>query len=353
MNFVSEKLACLRPYDPGTSADGIHLDANESFVPLPDSLREVISRRVSALAFNRYPDPLGAAVSEAFGAYYGVDARFVTPGNGSDELITLLFNVLLEKGDRALLVTPDFSMYPHYGALAEIEPVFLQKDHALRFDADELIALARAEQVRMVLFSNPCNPTSQGIPAADVLKIVDSLNCLVVVDEAYMDFWDESIIREAPMRENCIVLKTLSKIGLAGIRLGFAVANDRLSAYLRAAKSPYNVNALTQIAGEAVLAEKSTLQSAVAQICTSRDALYTALLSFAQNGLHVFFARANFVTLRTPDAPALHQALQSRGVSVRCVGGELLRITAGAPEENQLFIQAFAACVKEGALACG
>ncbi len=353
MSLVSEKLARLRPYDPDTAAGGIRLDANESFVPLPESLRMEIGRRVSSLAFNRYPDPLGAAVCEAFGAYYGVDARFVTPGNGSDELITLLFNVLLGKGDRALLVTPDFSMYRQYCALAEIEPVFLQKDHALQFDVDELIALARAKQVRMVLFSNPCNPTSQGIPAADVLKIVDALDCLVVVDEAYMDFWDEAVLHEAPTRKNCIVLKTLSKIGLAGIRLGFAVANDCLSAYLRAAKSPYNVNMLTQITGEAVLAEKKALQNAVGRIRVSRDALYAALLPFAPDGLRVFPARANFVTLRTPAAAALHQALRSRGVSVRCIGGELLRITAGAPDENQVFIQAFTACVKEGTLACG
>lgn len=351
MSLVSEKLARLKPYDPETATGGIHLDANESFVPLPDNLREEIGKRVAAVAFNRYPDPLGTAVSEAFGAYYGVDARYVTPGNGSDELITLLFNVLLSKGDRALLVTPDFSMYPLYCTLAEIEPVMLQKDAALQFDADALIALAREKNVRMVLFSNPCNPTSQGIAAADVLKIVDALDCLVVVDEAYMDFWDEAIVQEAPKHKNCIVLKTLSKVGLAGIRLGFAVANDRLTAYLRAAKSPYNVNALTQIAGETVLAEKQSLQSAVAQIRASRDALYNALLPLAANDLRVFPAHANFVTVQTSQADALHQALLTQQVSVRCIGGSLLRVTAGSPEENQTFLQIFQTSLKEGARA--
>ncbi|MFT8888943.1 MAG: histidinol-phosphate transaminase [Ethanoligenens sp.] len=348
MNLVSEKLARLKPYDPETATNGIHLDANESFVPLSDNLREEIGRRVSALEFNRYPDPLGRAVCEAFGGYYGVDARYVTLGNGSDELITLLFNVLLEKGDRALLVTPDFSMYQQYCALGENEPIILPKDSALQFDADALIQLARDRQVRMVLFSNPCNPTSQGIPATDVLKIIDSLDCLVVVDEAYMDFWDEAVIREAPKRENCIVLKTLSKVGFASIRLGFAVANDRLSAYLRVAKSPYNVNALTQTVGEIILTEKHSLQSATAQIQASRDLLYTTLLPLVRDGLRVFPAHANFVTLRSPQASGLHEELLARGVSVRCIGGELLRVTAGAPEENQAFIQALSACLKEG-----
>lgn len=348
MSLVSGKLARLQPYDPDTSTGSIHLDANESFLPLPEHLRKEIGRRVSELAFNRYPDPLAAEACKAFGTYYGVDARYVTPGNGSDELITLLFNVLLQKGDRALLVSPDFSMYPHYCALAEIEPVLLWKDEAMQFDPDTLISLAREKRVRMVLFSNPCNPTSQGIASADVLKIVDSLDCLVVVDEAYMDFWDEAILREAPSRENCIVLKTLSKIGLAGVRLGFAVANDRLSAYLRAAKSPYNVNALTNVAGAAVLAEQHSLRSSTAQIRLSRDALYEALRPFEREGVHVFPAHANFVTMQCKNASALHQALRARGISVRCIGGELLRVTAGSPEENRLFIQALENCVKEG-----
>lgn len=351
MSLVSEKLAGQRRYDPEVEVDGIHLDANESFLPLPPALTETIARRVAALPFNRYPDPLGRGVCRAFGEYYGVDARFVTPGNGSDELITLLLNVFLQKGDRALLTLPDFSMYPIYAGLAEVETAVLPKDDALQFDADALIVLAREQQVKLVLFSNPCNPTSQGIPAADVLKIADSLSCLVAVDEAYMDFWDEAVVREAPKRENLIVLKTLSKVGLAGIRLGFAVANEQLTDYMRTAKSPYNVNALTQAAGEAVLAEQTSLRAATAAIRASRDGLYAALRPFEGLGLRVFPAHANFVTVGSKDASALHRALLARGVSVRCIGGRLLRITAGAPEENQKLTAALADIVQGGVLA--
>lgn len=348
MNLVSEKLARLKPYDPDMAVSGIHLDANESFIPLPESLRESIGQRIWEAEYHRYPDPLGMAVCKAFGAYYGVDAKHVTLGNGSDELITLLFNVLLEKGDRALLVAPDFSMYPHYCALAEVESIVLQKDANLEFDPDALIALAKEKQVQMVLFSNPCNPTSQGISAVDVMKIVNALDCLIVVDEAYMDFWDEAIVREAPRHSNCIVLKTLSKVGLAGIRLGFAVANDQLTAYLRAAKSPYNVNMLTQIAGEVVLAEKQSLQNAVERIRASRDALYTSLAQLKDANLRVFPAHANFVTLETEQADALHTALRARGVSVRCISGRWLRVTAGTPDENRVFLDALQAGLEEG-----
>lgn len=347
MSLVSEKLARQRAYDPGVDVPGIHLDANESFLSLPASLAEAVAARVAVQQFNRYPDPLGRGVCKAFGAYYGVDARFVTPGNGSDEIITLLYNVFLRRGDRVLLALPDFSMYPIYAGLAEIGVEALQKNDALTFDPDALIARAREKRVNMVLFSNPCNPTSQGISAADALRVADSLpDCLVVVDEAYMDFWDEAIVCEAPGRKNLIVLKTLSKVGLAAIRLGFAVASETLTGYMRAAKSPYNVNTLTQVAGQAVLEEEKALRAATAAIRASRDALYQGLLPLAEEGLRVYHAHANFVTVESPRAQALHAGLLKQGISVRCVGETLLRITAGSEYENEALLAALAACVK-------
>ena len=348
MSLVSDKLARQRAYDPGVDVPGIHLDANESFLPLPAALAETVAARVAALNFNRYPDPLGRGVCAAFGRYYGVDARFVTPGNGSDELITLLYNVFLRRGDQVLLALPDFSMYPIYAGLAEIGVEALEKNEALAFDPDALIARARETRVKLVLFSNPCNPTSQGISAADALRIADSLpDTLVVVDEAYMDFWDEAIVREAPGRKNLIVLKTLSKVGLAAIRLGFAVANETLSGYMRTAKSPYNVNSLTQAAGQAVLEEEQALRAATAAIRASRDALRRGLLPLAGERLRVYPAHANFVTVGSPNAKALHARLLEKGVSVRCVGERLLRITAGSETENGALLAALAAGLKE------
>ena len=162
-----------------------------------------------------------------------------------------------------------------------------------------------------------------------------------------MDFWNEAIYQEAPKRKNCIVLKTLSKVGLASVRLGFAIANNQLSIYLRTAKSPYNVNTLTQIVGETVLLESNYLHSATQQICASRDALYNALKPYNGPFMHVFPAHANFVTIQTLYAEKIQKKLRERGISIRCIG-QLLRITAGTLKENQILVNTFSSCIKEG-----
>jgi histidinol-phosphate aminotransferase len=132
------------------------------------------------------------------------------------------------------------------------------------------------------------------------------------------------------------VLKTCSKIGFAAARLGFAVANPSLTGYLRAAKSPYNVNSLTQIAGEELLSDPDYLDGAVKQITASRDALYSALSALEKKyqKIEVFATHTNFVAVRSKYAAKLHKSLRDGGVSVRLLGGELLRITAGSAEEN-------------------
>lgn len=341
---VSEKLRKLAAYDPDTNPCGIHLDANESFLELPESIKAQIAQKVAGIHYNRYPDPLASGACRAFGARIGVDARFITAGNGSDELISVILNSFTQRGDHVLITEPDFSMYQIYCSMAEAQPVILGKRGDLTFDPDQMIALAKAEKVNLILFSNPCNPTGQGIRATDALKIADSVDCLVVIDEAYMDFWDQSVLSQVTSRENLIVLKTCSKIGFAAARLGFAVANDTLTGYLRAAKSPYNVNVLTQAAAQVLLADKDCLNDAIDQIKESRDSLYRQLKALETrfpDRIQVYETHTNFVTARVTDAAKLHEALKERGISVRLLAGIYFRVTAGTQQENQAFIDTF------------
>jgi histidinol-phosphate aminotransferase len=342
-SFVSDKLLKLAAYDPKINPCGIHLDANESFIELPDDLKNEIALKVAAISYNRYPDPLAQGVCAAFGKRYGIDARFITAGSGSDELINIIINAFTQRGDRVLITEPDFSMYKIYCAIAEVEPVILGKQGDLNFIADDMINLANREDVRLIIFSNPCNPTGQGISAKDALKIVDNANCLVVIDEAYMDFWNQSVLADVTKRGNLIVLKTCSKIGFAAARLGFAVANDELTGYLRAAKSPYNVNTLTQAAGEVLLSDKNYLKSAIDQIINKRDSLYSSLVMLEASYsdiIKVYKTHANFVTVQVKHAKDLHQKLMAHGISVRLVADRYFRVTAGLASENEAFIKA-------------
>lgn len=341
---VSEKLRKLAAYDPDTNKCGIHLDANESFLELPESIKAQIAQKVAGTHYNRYPDPLASGACRAFGTRIGLDARFITAGNGSDELISVILNSFTQRGDRVLITEPDFSMYKIYCSMAEAQPVVLGKHGDLSFDPDQMIALAKAEKVRLILFSNPCNPTGQGISAKDALKIADSVDCLVVIDEAYMDFWDQSVLPQVTCRDNVIVLKTCSKIGFAAARLGFAVANDTLTGYLRAAKSPYNVNVLTQSAAEVLFTDKDCLNDAIGQIVQSRDSLYQqmkALETQFPDRIRVYETHTNFVTAQVTDAAKQHEALKESGISVRLLAGIYFRVTAGTEQENQAFIGTF------------
>lgn len=336
------RLKTLTPYEPVAGKFPIRLDANESFLAPPDWLREEIARAVRNLDFNRYPDPLCAALREKFAAFFGIKSELVTAGNGSDELISLIINSFLEPGETMAMVRPDFSMYSIYAEMAGVPTAVYEKSPGfLELDADGLINFVKAHKARLLMFSNPCNPTSQAASQEEILRIVESLDCLVTVDEAYMDFSEGSILQLTERYDNLIVLKTCSKIGMAGIRLGFAVATPTLTRALQAVRSPYNVNAMTQAAGCVWFSHGDYIRSCVEQIKASRDALclkLTALFERKKELLQVLPSSANFVFLHMSDAKAVFQALSARGVAVRLMG-EYLRITAGSDEENDELVK--------------
>lgn len=340
--LLNEKIRNLTPYDPIQGEYRIRLDANESFLQPDAALQTEIAGIAAGIPLNRYPDPYAQALCNGFAAFYGVDPAHVTAGNGTDELLSLLVQSFLQKGDTLLSFMPDFSMYRFYGALSEVRLLTLEKTAQEQIDADAAIVAAKERQVRMILFSNPCNPTSLLTARETVLRFVRETETLVVADEAYMDFADQSVLDCAAQYDNLIVLRTCSKaIGLAGVRLGFAVANPVLTKALRAAKSPYNVNVLSQAIGAAVFARVDLLRQGIVQIRASRDRLLNGLremeTQFPQY-LQIIGGEANFVFCKLHRAQDCFRFLMGKGIIVRCFG-EHLRITAGKPEENEEFVQ--------------
>ena len=336
MYELNPKIRGLTPYDPISGEYRVRLDANESFFPLPPEVRGRLAELAQALDYNRYPDPAAAGFCEAFAAHYGVDPALVTAGNGSDELLFLLTSAFLMRGGRMAVLSPDFSMYRFYASLAEAECLTFRKDGDLRIPVDRLISFCQEECVEMLLFSNPCNPTSLGLSREEVRRLVRSVDALVVLDEAYMDFWDQSLLQEAADFDNLIILRTCSKaFGMAALRVGAAVANPVLTRAIRAVKSPYNVNSFSQAAAAEVLRTPGLLDSAREAVVRSREELYQGCAALASHcGAEAFRPCTNFVLLRLANAPEVHRALLARGIAVRLIGDAFLRITAGAPEEN-------------------
>ncbi|MCQ2407592.1 MAG: histidinol-phosphate aminotransferase family protein [Oscillospiraceae bacterium] len=338
---LPEKLTSLKAYDPITGSYAVRLDANESYFDLPSVLKSKIADQIEQISFNRYPDPIATEVVEAFAAYYHVLPDCVTAGNGSDEIITLLLGTFMEKGQKLVTVSPDFSMYGVYATLSEIEVVTVPKKSNLQIDTDALIAAC--QQANAIVFSNPCNPTSLGLPRTDVIRLIESApNCLIIVDEAYMDFWDESVMDLVNKYENLIVLRTCSKaIGLAAARMGFAVMDKYKTSLLRAAKSPYNCDAISQKICAAVLREQTLLRHCCDEIIVQTQRLYTAINELVQRYPDllemVYPPRTNFVFVKTAYAREIYEQLQTAGIAVRCFPNGL-RICAGTRREHTLLL---------------
>lgn len=335
---LNDKIKALTPYDPICGEYPIRLDANESYLSFPDEIRAEMGQALARAALNRYPDPYAEEVCARFAAFYGISSDLVTAGDGSDELISILMNAFLQKGDRVLTLAPDFSMYRFYTSIVECPCITLQKNADFTIDPQQVIETAKREGVRMIVFSNPCNPTSVGLPAQGVREILRGTDALVVLDEAYMDFWDQSLLHEAAQYENLIILRTCSKaIGLAGIRLGFAVANEMLTRVIRSVKSPYNVNSVSQALGSVAFSHPEQLRHNIERLIESRESLYALFQSLAADFPgKVEAARpvTNFIWAKCERAEELFDALKKQGIIVRHMG-EYLRVTAGRNHENE------------------
>lgn len=338
MYELTEKLKKLTPYDPIQGDYKIRLDANESFISTD---YEDLAKAVSGTAVNRYPDPYCKKLIAAYSDFYGVDPDLVTAGNGSDELISIITACFLQKGEKVLILMPDFSMYSFYSSLYELDVRIMKKESDLTVNIDKVIEAVNKEGIRAVLFSNPCNPTSLGVGKKEIERLITSVNGLIILDEAYMDFWkeEESLIRDTEKYDNLIVLRTCSKaLGMAGLRLGFAVSNKTITDKLRSAKSPYNVNSLTQSAAEYFLSDIWEMERRIKACKDALQQLYNGLCEknfpFFEK---IYPSVTNFVFIKSSKAKEIFDYLLSCSIAVRYMG-DYLRITAGSDEENKALI---------------
>ncbi len=347
MYKLKDRLAKLNPPVPAPNHCRIRLDANESYKNLPDYMIEDIQRMVGEIEFNRYPDPFSSELCKGFAEYYGVDPECVVAGNGSDELISIINANFLDPGEKMLVITPDFAMYQFYGELNEKDIIAVPKNDDFTVDMSRVIDAARENGVDMICFSNPCNPTSLGIEKSEVLRLVESVDALVIVDEAYMDFWseDQSMMDQVQTHNNLIVLRTCSKaLGLAAVRIGFAVADRDLTRVLKSVKPAFNMNTVAQTIGTALFHYPNHLRINTEEIIQERDELKRMLMELNEKaGLfeEVLDSKNNFVVARTLKADVICEKLRERSISVSN-HHTFIRITVGRDWENRELVEALA-----------
>ncbi|ABK61580.1 MULTISPECIES: histidinol-phosphate transaminase [Clostridium] len=327
----------FRPYDAKGEKYKIKLDANESFIGLSKEIKNKIIRSLIELEFNNYPDPDATKLKKAYGDYIGIDEKNIMVGNGSDELIQILTNAFLDKNEKIVTLNPDFSMYEVYTKVRGGKVSVFDLDEDFKLNVNKIIEYINEEKPKMFIFSNPNNPTGGVIPKYDIIKIIENVNCIVVVDEAYMEFYGDSILDYIKKYDNLIVLRTASKaIGSAALRLGFLITNDTLLREIKKVKPPFNVNSVSQVIGEIILKDKDFIRESIDKVLYERNYLLKELKKI--DGLKVYETKSNFVLIYNENANEINESLIKIGIKVRSFTDEnlknFIRITVGSREQN-------------------
>lgn len=343
---LSKYLTSMPAYSPAPNTCKVRLNTNESPYDLPDYLREEVIQKIREMAFNRYPNPRAVQLRDVAAEFFGVEPSMIMPGNGSGEWIKMLVSDLMEDGSKLLLLDPDFFIYRRQAGFASVDTHIVPKDSDGFLTLERLLEIIKEEKPDLFMFSNPCNPTGQGYTREEVKKIIAACgDAVVIVDEAYNDFFGESMIDYAVTTENVIVLRTCSKaIGLACARIGFAIANPQMIDLINHIRSPYSVSQTAQLIGEVVLKDKKYLQEITAKVVDEREITYKALAALAEKypeAMKIKPSVSNFFFVRFTESEKICAALKERSVAVRDFPRSPIphtRITVGTPEENRALI---------------
>lgn len=320
------------------------LDSNESFINIPKDFSNELIKILSDISFNRYPDPLARKVcqeylnflSREYSNLSDISIENMIAGNGSDELIQIILSTFTKDGDRVIIPSPNFSMYSIYSELAGAQIIDFPSGGNFQVDVDSLIEKTNWEGAKILFISNPNNPTGEVISPFDLVKILENTNAIVVIDEAYGEFYGKTVLDKINKYEHLIVLKTCSKIGLAAIRLGFLITNSRLMNEIKKVKPPYNTNTVTQEIGAFMLSQEEVMHKSIANIIKERSYLFRELSNF--ENLKIYPSMSNFILVEAEDGKKLYESLVEANVSVRAFKQErlknCLRITVGSRAEN-------------------
>lgn len=351
---IRDEIRAISAYHVPDSRGLIKLDAMENPFGLPPELRAEIGELAANAALNRYPDPEAAQLKVRLRQVMAVpDAMAVLLGNGSDELIQILALAVSRPGAVMLGVEPSFVMFRMVAASAGIRYVGVPLMPDFRLDAERLLGAVRAQQPALTFIAYPNNPTGNLFDAEVICELIQASSGLVVIDEAYYAFADRSFLPRLEHYANVIVMRTLSKLGLAGLRLGFLIGRPEWLSELDKLRLPYNVNVLTQQVARCVLQHSDVLDRQAALIRAARGKLLTGLRSLPE--VQAFPSDANFILFRVTGADAVWAGLKSRGILIKNVNGshpslkDCLRVTVGTAEENERFLAALKQCLLQAA----
>ncbi|SMN15214.1 Histidinol-phosphate aminotransferase [uncultured Candidatus Thioglobus sp.] len=340
-NWLRSDIQAINAYHVPPASDVVKLDAMESPFALPEDLIGQYLAYLAECELNRYPSPGADELNQTLRELMQIPQEFgILLGNGSDELIQLLA-LACATSDTILSVEPSFVMYDMIAKFTRLnyQGVALTSDYQL--DLKLMLKAISEQNPKLIFIAYPNNPTGNAFNRADIETIIESTDAMVVLDEAYYAYAGDSFIDDIAKYPNLVVLRTVSKIGFAGLRLGLLIGSKETVSELDKLRLPYNINTLTQVSGNFLLKQKTEINKNAAIIIEQRAFLLEALIQVG--GLTVYPSQANFILFKAPRVQALFDYLKENGVLIKNLSSapkliDCLRVTVGDQTQNQLFM---------------
>ena len=326
----------LQPYVVNPTVCSVKLDSNEGDKNL---FKDLVKELGDNFYLNVYPDDNYTDFKKAVADYIGCKTQNISVGNGSSELLDLCVKTFVDTNELILSLDPTFSMYSIYAKIVNSRYIGAGQGNDFIVDVDDVIKSIKENNPKLTIVCNPNNPTGTVIKRDKVLEIVKSTDEIVIVDEAYMEFSEESVVDEIKNYKNLIVVKTLSKaFSMAGIRTGYLLANEELVKTVEKVRPPYNLNSISAFLATKALQQKDKMLVYVNQVKKEREKVYKSLLDM---GIKAYPSGANFVFFYCDDKD-LEDKLVKEDVLIRKFGGKLdnhYRVTIGTNNENNAFVE--------------
>jgi len=346
-SLVSPNIRNLRAYSAKEIPCRVKLDANES--PYGFEINDKILKSIKT---NRYPDPEAKTLKKIISKNLRLNPENILFGNGSDELIYYLITVF---GGPVLYPVPTFSMYGIISQALGEKRIEVPLDDEFDLDTDRILSLIKKEKPGIIFLSSPNNPTGNCFSADRILKIVEFTSSLVtghlslvVVDESYQPFSSEKgFLPLLSDYKNLVILRTLSKIGFAGLRVGFMIADREIINEVNKVRLPFNLNSISQSVASALIKDSNIIKLHIGLITSERERLLNELWKI--KGIKPYPSEANFILFKVKNSDKIYYRLLRKGVLVRNMKGALngcLRVTVGTKKENNIFIKALKEVMK-------
>lgn len=342
MQLVGKKVKDLEAYQVENVDCEVKLHANENPFSPPGELLDHFRESLPDFQLNRYPDPDCRELKQAISRRVGQPVENLAIGNGSDELIQILLQIFCDAGDSIAFPDPTFAMYSIIARGMGLHLHGVALDEGWDFGGQEFLQSIKNDGPRVVFLSYPNNPTGNCFSEDAVGEVIRDFQGIVVVDEAYHDFSQRSFVNHIEKHNNMVILRSLSKIGMAALRVGYAVADPVIIEQINKIRLPYNSNTVSQSFASQLLSNFSSVQKQIDCIIEERRRVLRVLAD--ETAVTVFPSDSNFILFRVDRGGSdLFRKLIQKGILVRDLSAHprlknCLRVTIGTPEENDRFL---------------